>query len=273
MAAACQKIQLSFSVQSLWLFFIIIIFLLTGVCCQGRRLRWTLWSCEYMFIKLEDWPLTRRLLCRELVGPEASDFRISERIKDPFWREKPESFLCLSFVINSLTHGIWIDWNVFLVAVNEMTYPPMDETQNSSLLTQMLFLMSVSQRNVLWELLSTSETEQEERGTLNPAAECLTCIRSTKDSQTKTVLFVWRGGQEFCSIPLPDSHYMISLFDSSSLCILHVTWAEKKRKILKNGVILKIEVTVLLCLEQQQTYGEKLVQPPPCARSATVRPW
>lgn len=67
---------------------------------------------------------------------------------------------------------------------------PKSKTLNSSLLAQLLFLVSVYERNVLWEVFNTSETEQEEGGILTSAAECLTCIRSAKASQTKTVLFV-----------------------------------------------------------------------------------
>lgn len=38
---------------------------------------------------------------------------------------------------------------------------------NSSFLAQLLFLVSVRGRNVLWEVFNTSETEQEEGGVLS----------------------------------------------------------------------------------------------------------
>lgn len=60
------------------------------------------------------------------------------------------------------------------------------------------------------EVFSTSETEQEEGGALDPAAEGLTRIRSTEAPQTKTVLF---EEEEFCSVPALESH---DDFDSAS---------------------------------------------------------
>lgn len=91
-----------------------------------------------------------------------------------------------------------------LVLLREMTFffSPGAKLLNSSVLAQLLFLVSVSERNVLWEVFNTSETEQEEGLTLSPAAEWLARIRSTKASQTKTVLFVRGRVQEFCRVSL-----------------------------------------------------------------------
>lgn len=63
------------------------------------------------------------------------------------------------------------------------------------------------------EVFYTSETEQEEGGALDPAAERLTRIRSTKAPQTKTVLFEEEEEEESCSVPALESH---GDFDSAS---------------------------------------------------------
>lgn len=58
---------------------------------------------------------------------------------------------------------------------------------------RLLFPASVLERNVLWEVFNTSETEQEEGGFLTSAAECPTRFRSANAPQTKAVLFVRRS--------------------------------------------------------------------------------
>lgn len=91
-------------------------------------------------------------------------------------------------------------------------FSPEAKLLNSSFLAQLLFLVSVSHWNVLWEVFNTSETEQEEGGILTSAAECFVRIRSANASQTKTVLFVRRSTRNLQNIPLADSHYMITEF-------------------------------------------------------------
>lgn len=68
------------------------------------------------------------------------------------------------------------------------------------------------------EVFYTSETEQEEGGALDPAAQRLTRIRSTKAPQTKTVLFE-EEEEEFCSVPALESH---DDFDSASSFICSI---------------------------------------------------
>lgn len=48
--------------------------------------------------------------------------------------------------------------------IRDNFFPPRAKPLNSSFLAQLLFLVSVSERNVLWEVFNTSETEQEEGG-------------------------------------------------------------------------------------------------------------
>lgn len=70
------------------------------------------------------------------------------------------------------------------------------------------------------EVFYTSETEQEEGGALDPAAQRLTRIRSTKAPQTKTVLFEEEEEEEeFCSVPALESH---DDFDSASRFICSI---------------------------------------------------
>lgn len=88
-----------------------------------------------------------------------------------------------------------------------MTLFPRSKTQSSLSLAQLLFLVSISEWNVLWEVFSTSETEQE-GGILTSAAECLTHIRLANASQTKTGQFV-RSTRILHSIPLADPCYVI----------------------------------------------------------------
>lgn len=69
------------------------------------------------------------------------------------------------------------------------------------------------------------------------------------------------------SIPLADSHYMITLFWLSlSLCVLCWKLTQKKTPswdVIKRRVVLNTKVSVAsLCPEWQQTNGEKLVHTP-----------
>lgn len=82
----------------------------------------------------------------------------------------------------------------------------MSEPLNSSFPAQLLFLVCFSVRNVLWEVVNTSETKQEEGDILTFAAESLTRIRSANASQTKSVLFM----RSTRILSLADSQYMIN---------------------------------------------------------------
>lgn len=98
---------------------------------------------------------------------------------------------------------------------------PLHETKswNSRILPQWLFPASVPGGMCFRRLSCTSETEQEEGGALDPAAQRLARIRSTEAPQTKTALF--EEEEEACSVPALESH---DDFDSASrFYLLHLT--------------------------------------------------
>lgn len=116
--------------------------------------------------------------------------RFLKEFRIPLKRESGEFRLSL-IVFNSLESDMhYLQQLECSFFPNRDNFFPRSKTLNSAFLAQLLFLVSVSERNVLWEVFNTSETEQEEGGILTSAAECVACIRSAKASQTKTVLFV-----------------------------------------------------------------------------------
>lgn len=90
---------------------------------------------------------------------------------------------------------------------------------------------AVSERNVRWEVFNTSETEQEEGVTLNPPAECLVCIRSTRSLTNKDCSVCVRTSARILqSICLADLHHTLTLFwlvFGNCVCNLGLLWKRK----------------------------------------------
>lgn len=101
-----------------------------------------------------------------------------------------------------------------VVSIKEMTlYPPTTTTTprskalNSPLLAHFFFLVSVSERNVLWEVFNTSETKQEDSCSRMPRSHPLDQSSANKDCS------VCGGVQAFRSATLQaDSLCMIPGF-------------------------------------------------------------
>lgn len=167
----------------------------------------TLWFCEYSVDKVWGMTFNHKAIWQRSHWTRSLLWCFQDFLKEfriPFEEKNLVSLdfdLCL--IPLSVTHTIFITWNVCTsyFFFYKRWLSPRRKTLNYSFLTQLLFLVSVSHWNVLWEVFNTSETEQEEGGILTSAAECLIRIRSANASQTKTVLFVSRSTRNLQGYP------------------------------------------------------------------------